>query len=865
MQACLLKRENPLAISTACFHYTAMTLSFSSDCRSLICHEIVEARNNEVFFIAQADADGCLVSASAVARGSKKAVPAIISRAVAGEVVLHNHPSGDLTPSEADLDIASVVGNNGIGFAIINNRCDDCYLVVAPHIPRDCELISPDELERAFGPEGVLARNLQGYEQRSEQLCIAVSVAEAFNKGTVALIEAGTGTGKSLAYLIPAILWAVRNEQRVVISTNTINLQEQLIKKDIPLLQRHTTVEFAACLVKGRGNYLCRRKLDAATAEPALFPDAAAEELQTIAAWSETTQSGCLSDLSFHPAWEVWDDLRCESDQCSRSRCSHFSRCFFYRARREASTARILVANHALLLADIALRRESGYDAVAILPPFTRLIIDEGHHLEEAATGALSSRISRSGLMRQLSRLAPSGNRAGILTVLANRLGKELPEQLDGLYQELSAIVEAALLPQTIELASLLEREMDWLALSLQEALAGDDLRGSEVRRRITAAVRGTPFWQELDKRLTVLAEKLAELAAGLGALDRAAAKLPDPVRQALDSWLTDAFGIGLRLSSASQDLLTFCADDDQNCRWLELKKNGRGHQQAAICIAPLEVAETLKNALFDPIPTVVLTSATMTVGGSFSYQRARTGLDLLEPARLSELALPSPFNFAGQSLVGIPVDLPDPSTTPYRQALAAAVLRAVVLSRGGAFVLFTSFDLLKQTFNALKMDLERLGLTVLRQGEGGGRHQLLARFRKEQNAVLFGTDSFWEGVDVKGDALRLVIIARLPFHVPTEPIQQARAERLVERGGDPFRELSIPQAVLKLRQGFGRLIRSRDDRGAVLILDSRIVSKNYGKRFLKSLPESAQVIAPADEVFSRLKEFFKQSGQSSA
>jgi len=261
----------------------------------------------------------------------------------------------------------------------------------------------------------------------------------------------------------------------------------------------------------------------------------------------------------------------------------------------------------------------------------------------------------------------------------------------------------------------------------------------------------------------------------------------------------------------------------------------------------------------------VVLTSATMTVGGSFSYQRARTGLDLLEPARLSQLALPSPFNFAGQSLVGIPVDLPDPSTTPYRQALAAAVLRAVVLSRGGAFVLFTSFDLLKQTFNALKRDLERLGLTVLCQGEGGGRHQLLARFRKEQNAVLFGTDSFWEGVDVKGDALRLVIIARLPFHVPTEPIQQARAERLAERGGDPFRELSIPQAVLKLRQGFGRLIRSRDDRGAVLILDSRIVSKNYGKRFLKSLPESAQVIAPADEVFSRLKEFFKQSGQSSA
>lgn len=841
-----------------------MSLSFSADCSALIRHEIRQAKNNEVFFIARPDASGCLVSAEAVARGTKTAVPAIISRAVAGEVVLHNHPSGDLTPSDADMDIASVVGNNGIGFAIINNSCDDCYLVVAPHIPKECELIAPDELERAFGPHGVLARNLKGYEQRSEQVRMAQSVAGAFNNNAVALIEAGTGTGKSLAYLIPAILWAVRNEQRVVISTNTINLQEQLIKKDIPLLQRHTSVEFSACLVKGRGNYLCRRKLEGASMEPGLFPDAASEELAAILAWSETSQSGCLSDLSFHPSWEVWDDLRCEADQCSRSRCAHFQKCFFYRARREASTARLLVANHALLLADIALRRESGYDAVAILPPFTRLIIDEAHHLEEAATGALSGRISRSGLMRQLSRLAPSGGRSGILTVLANRLGRELPEHLDGLYQELSAIVEAALLPQTVELAALLEREMDWLGLALQEMLPGDDLRGSEVRRRITPEVRQTAFWQALAGRLRVLAEKLAELAAGLGALDRSAAKLPDPVRQALDSWLTDAAGIGRRLSSASDELFGFCDDDEDSCRWLELKKTARGNQ-AAVCIAPLEVAGIIKTALLDPIPTVVLTSATMTVGGSFGYQRRRTGLDLLEPSRLTELALPSPFNFAEQSLVGIPQDLPDPSTNAYRQALADAVLRGVALSGGGAFVLFTSFDLLKQTWSALKGDLERLGLTVLRQGEGGGRHQLLARFRKERHAVLFGTDSFWEGVDVKGDALRLVIIARLPFHVPTEPIQQARAERVTQQGGDPFRELSIPQAVLKLRQGFGRLIRSRDDHGAVLILDSRIVTKNYGKRFLKSLPASAQVIAPADEVFRRMEEFYSRLAERSA
>jgi ATP-dependent DNA helicase DinG len=254
----------------------------------------------------------------------------------------------------------------------------------------------------------------------------------------------------------------------------------------------------------------------------------------------------------------------------------------------------------------------------------------------------------------------------------------------------------------------------------------------------------------------------------------------------------------------------------------------------------------------------VVLTSATLTVGGSFGYLRRRTGLDLLEPERLQELALASPFDYAEQSLVAIPRDLPDPTSFAFRQPLADAVLRAVSISRGGAFVLFTSFDLLRQTHAALKTALENQGLTVLRQGEGGGRHQLLARFRKEQHAVLFGTDSFWEGVDVKGDALRLVVIARLPFQVPTEPIQQARAERITSLGGDPFREMSVPQAVLKLRQGFGRLIRSRSDRGAVLILDSRMVTKNYGARFRKSLPQAAQLIAPLDEAFNRMEQFFQ-------
>lgn len=835
-----------------------MPPTFSPDCSSLIRYEIQQAGGNEVFFIADLDDNGLLITAQAIARGNKHAVPAILSRATSGQMVLHNHPSGELTPSDADLDLASICGNNGIGFGIIDNQCERCYLVVAPHTPRTGELLNLEELERVFGPEGMLAKHLKGYEQRDEQVRMAFCTAEAFNSNKVAVIEAGTGTGKSLAYLIPALLWALRNEQKVVISTNTINLQEQLIKKDIPLLQRHAASAFNACLVKGRGNYLCLRKLDGVLDEPSLFPDSATEELQAIASWSETTRSGCLSDLSFHPSWEVWDDLRCEADQCGRSRCPEFNRCFFYKARRDAAAAQLLVVNHALLLADIALRRDSGYDSTAILPPFSRLIIDEAHHLEEAATGALSVRISRGGLIKQLARLAPSGNRAGILSVLNTKVGKELPEELDGLYQEISGLIEAMLLPQTHQLAGQVDQELDWLAQQLaKELLSGDDQRGGELKRRITPEVRATPFWHELEQRMKRLGEQLQELVDGLGALDRAAAKLPDSVAQIVNGLLTDAFGIGQRLSAVVRELAWFCNDDPDSCRWLEAKQTSRG-SQATICVAPLEVAETIKTAVFDPISTVVLTSATLTVGGSFGYLRRRTGLDLLEPERLQELLLASPFDYAEQALVGIPRDLPDPTSHSFRQPLADAVLQAVSISQGGAFVLFTSFDLLRQTHAALKPELERQGLTVLRQGEGGGRHQLLARFRKEQHAVLFGTDSFWEGVDVKGEALRLVVIARLPFQVPTEPIQQARAERIESQGGDPFREMSVPQAVLKLRQGFGRLIRSRTDRGAVLILDSRMVTKNYGSRFRKSLPQESQLVAPLEEVMQRLEEFFK-------
>ncbi|MDA8429545.1 MAG: helicase [Geobacteraceae bacterium] len=827
---------------------------FTDDAQLLMRHEIGEASGNEVFFIGRTNVDGIVCEVEAIARGTKTAVPAILARAACGDVVIHNHPSGDLTPSGADMEIASVAGNQGIGFAIINNDCSRCYQVVIPFSEKKGELLSLDEIGRVFAPNGVMA-HLKGYEQRDEQLRMAFSVAEAFNKDRVVLVEAGTGTGKSLAYLVPSILWAVRNNQRVVVSTNTINLQEQLIRKDLPFLARNAAVEFKAVLVKGRSNYVCLRKLEHAEAEPALFPDEATAELTAIIEWSKGCQDGCRSDLSFAPRSSTWEEVCCEADQCSRSKCKHFNRCFFYRARRDASAANILVVNHALLLSDIVLRKETGYDATAILPPFTRLIFDEGHHLEDVATSHLSLIISRGAILKQLQRLVPQkAAKAGLLTIIANRLTRDLPESMESLYTELSALLESHLLPKSHDVGTLTEATMDWLALAVEREAGGGG--GRERKLRITPEVERRPFWQECRQRLQALAAAVGDYTSALRTLVRRCGDLPDKLKEKLADQLLDTAGIEGRLQAMVDGLLFFISAPEGYCSWIETSSGQRG-VQARLCAAPLDISGQVKETILDRLKTIIVTSATLTVGGDFKYLKQRTGFGLLPTERLSELQLASPFDYASQVFVAVPDDMPEPTAPGFREALEERILRAVSTSGGGAFVLFTSYDLLSKLHTALMPDLTRLGLTVFKQGEAG-RHALLAHFRKEGNAVLFGTDSFWEGVDVKGGALRLVIITRLPFQVPTEPVQQARSEQVEANGGDSFREFSIPQAVIKFRQGFGRLIRSRDDRGAVLILDRRITTKGYGKTFLRSLPDTELVRGASDEVFEKMGAFFK-------
>lgn len=835
----------------------AMRRYFSETALKQIQDAISEAGGNEVFFLGRTDEARVVIDAEPLARGNADAVAAIMIVTSFGDVVIHNHPSGELTPSQADIEIASLLGNQGVGFYIVDNAVERCYQVVSPFARATVERLSYPELERWYAPDGILSDHLHGYECRTEQTRMALAVAEAFNEDRIAVIEAGTGIGKSLAYLLPAALWGIRNKERVVLSTNTINLQEQLIKKDLPFLQKYGGLDFRAVLVKGRSNYLCLRKLETVKAEPTLFKDEAASELQTIIDWSVKTGEGCRSDLSFIPKDETWDEISCEADQCGRVKCPHYTRCYFYKARREAAGADLLVVNHALLMADVAVRQETGYGSTAILPPFERLIFDEGHHLEDVATSFLSAQVSRNGLLRIMGKLQhPRKSQRGLLPLLSSQLSREVPEAQDDIYLEVAAILEGRIIPRRIAVTDTMTRTMDAIGTALASHLRRDDRNNDEIKLRITPAIYTTALWFEVEERVNELCEELADYATALKSFLKACDKLPDKVLEKLGGSLVDLKGVKGRLETAQLKMRFFISREEGFCRWFESKKTAKG-LVVKLCSSPLEVAASIKKVILDKFKTVVITSATLAVGERFDYLKARTGLSLVTGSRLNELLLASPFDYQQQTFVGIPADIPEPVAPGYEPLLNQYLLQSLVTSQGRAFVLFTSYSLLSRVFNRLAEPLKKAGLTPMRQGDIN-RHLLLSQFKKGHNPVLFGTDSFWEGVDVKGRALELVIITRLPFRVPTEPILEARAEHIAAVGGDPFMEYTIPQAVIKFKQGFGRLIRSKEDRGAVLILDSRVLSKNYGKAFLNSLPDVQIAKGTGQEVFAGMSEFFR-------
>jgi ATP-dependent DNA helicase DinG len=656
-----------------------------------------------------------------------------------------------------------------------------------------------------LGPTGAIARRLPHYEQRQQQLEMADAVSKALAERQHLLVEAGTGVGKSFAYLVPAILAATAEREpkaeplRIVISTHTIALQEQLMQKDIPLLKSVMPQEFTAVLVKGRGNYLSLRRMGNAEARASsLFhsPDEF-KQLRDIVAWSKETGGGSLAELDHKPMPGVWDEVQSESGNCMGRNCPTYKDCFYYRARRRVQHAQILVVNHALFFSDLALRREDA----SILPDYQAVIFDEAHTVESVASNHLGVSITSGQVEYLLNKLYNDHTNKGLL--VGRRQGAA--EQ---------------------EVMSCRMRADDFFA-GVEEWLQPQNKQSARV-----------PVSEIVENRLSPSLTKLSQMvrAAGQG--------LKDDEKQ--------------DFSSAADRLTTLAAliEDWRMQRaadsvyWVEASRTRRGRTKITLESAPIDVGPALRTELFNKCPTVVLTSATLSVGqgGSFDFIKSRIGLTQSQSERFG-----SPFDYQRQAELIVLEGMPDPGDkAAYERACIEMIQRYVARSDGHAFALFTSYDMLSRCAAQLQPWLTRQNLALFSQADGVPRSQMLAKFKANPRALLLGTDSFWQGVDVPGDALTNVIITKLPFSVPDQPLLEARLEAIRNRGGVPFTEYQLPEAVLKLKQGFGRLIRSQRDHGMVVILDPRVKTKPYGKLFLDSLPDCRRVV----EMFSgeRLK-----------
>ncbi len=819
----------------------------------LLRREIARAHGNEVCFVAKVDEDGRVHDPRVVARGTVDAVLALVKAPEGGGLLIHNHPSGVLTPSEADFEVAARLWEQGLGFAIVDNDATEMYVVVEPPEEERNEPLDLDAIEADLGPGGPLSLRHPRYEDRPQQRAMARLVGELYNEGGVAIAEAGTGTGKSVAYLLPAIRWALANRERTVVSTNTINLQEQLVEKDLPLLRRALGEPFRFALVKGRRNYVSiRRALLAMESAGSLLDAEKQAELATIVEWIHATKDGSLSDLSFRPSGEVWDEVASESDVCLRAKCPHFEDCFYQRARRDASHADVVVANHHLLFSDLAVRRAQGnYNSPAVLPQYRRLILDEAHNLEEAATSHLGATVSRKGLFRVLRRLEHRGK--GLLPAFSTAL---VAARRDLLAQSALDLIEQRLAP-ALDGA----RERAGSVFSFLEDVFG----GGEQVLRLQDDFHQHPVWVlGLDDALAGLLEHLGRLLEGMEIL-RERVSTDEDLKQVLEPQLMELRGAANRVDAATTGLRTALRpgeDQVKMVRWMERQAQREGREgNLVLNAAPLDLSAVLRDAVFEKVPTVILTSATLATQGNFRFVRQRLGLSLpLDGGRrIAEAVHPSPFDYGVQSLLAIPTDLPLPagdSDPRHDEATVRAVLEHARISDGGLFVLFTSYRALRHVAAELRRRKADLEWPLFVHGEGP-RGQLVQRFAASGRGILLGTTSFWEGVDVPGDALRGLVIPKLPFKVPTEPVTAARIEAIEQAGGNSFLSYMLPSAALRLKQGFGRLIRSQADHGVVLVLDGRVTRKSYGRYFIDSLPPVPVKAAPWREVKEAMLRFY--------
>lgn len=758
------------------------------------------------------------------------------------------HPYRDFFQRvEAEL-LTRHFGENERLESIFRQRGEEVTERVPPDEKEEWIRLDPDRVAEIFEEGGALSQALPDYEPRPQQQKMARAVTEALNHESHLLAEAGTGIGKSLAYLVPSVLWAIENEVPVVISTNTKNLQSQLYEKDLPLLRHALNLDFKAALIKGRANYLCLRKLFYLLhqADWELDPEERILML-TILSWAARTETGDISEniLSGRPGFSAfWAKLATISDECMGKECRYQSQCFLRKARHQALAADIIIANHALVFSELNMPNST-------LPPYAHIVFDEAHNLEEAATSHLSVEISRQRIGLALRRLrhpgkkGPVGLLPSIRAELASPSCRLAPERRDRAiaYVESAEAALDALIPRIDALFGAIH--------TLLESSRKEESLRFQADRKLPSQ------WSAIEEAKKDLIAGLATLLRAVEALgeildEEESGSIPHQrefVRdlEAQTSWLEEL-----------QDDLAFVLDgsNPEYVYWIEPASNKEG--SVRVWAAPCIVGPLLHDQVYAQKRSVIFSSATLSVRHSFAYMKHRLGIDLIDSHRLTEIDLGTPFDYTKQCVVLAPTFLPEPNERrrnfgeDFTDLLADIVRR----SEGRTLVLFTSYEMLTEVAKGLEKRLVDDGITVLSQGISGSRESITAIFKRGHRSVLLGTHSFWEGVDIIGEALSCLVIARLPFHVYTEPIHEARSERVEAEGESSFFGYTLPAAVIRFRQGFGRLIRHRNDRGVVIVADRRYAAMRYGSWFRESIPARTETYADRKQFLDRIEEF---------
>jgi len=782
--------------------------------------EIENAHGNEVFFRGILNNEGLVDEIEVIARGNKGSVPALLKRMKKREVIIHNHPSGYLYPSDADVAVASMYSEQKDGASyIVNNSVDDIYVMVEVNKVE----IKKIDIGPYFEEKGLLAGIFKGFEYRKEQLHMAKHIEEGLNSKTKVVVEAGTGTGKTLAYLIPSIEWAIKNEKKVIITTNTINLQEQLLHKDIPIVKKLLPQEFTYVLVKGRGNYLCNRKAAnigvGGSSEIDDMSSSQKDQVSYVLKWFKSTEAGDKGELPFEVDYIVWEQFMSETDICAGSKCAFKESCFFLKSREEKKKADVLITNHHMFFADLSIRKEVGFNTdYSIFPDYDLVVFDEAHNIENVARDYFSYEASKYSFNKTMNNIHHMGKKkdsskyTGLLNYLRNIKYKG--------YESIKKEVIEEMISRHIDLSN---RGNEYY-LKVIEAFAGQSQGNISLRLR-KEELKHWEHWEALKGLEEEMLLTYNGYMRRLKSLNRVIKEIDDET-----GIISDFTKYTERLETYFSNYNFIKEMDDKNfIYWISLNQKKSNVKFVA---TPLKISDELDENLYSNLEHMVFTSATIAINGSFQYFKKSIGLH----EEVLEKIIDSPFNYDKQMKVYIPRDLPSPTDRGFLDGIKDFVEKLIKKTKGNTFLLFTSYSTLNYLYFMLKDRLENEGYELFIQGQAP-RNQLVDMYKKSSKPVLFGTASFWEGVDVKGDKLSSVIIVKLPFKVPSDPVVEAIIENLNAEGKNAFMEYQIPESIIKFKQGIGRLIRSCDDRGVITILDNRIIKKRYGSLFIDSIP----------------------------